>query len=275
LFDDNHNIVRLGWVSWMKRHGCVQDYWGKWKLVDTEKLKPIREQLYKYSTRRLTVDDLPEQFRYNRIFIEPVQFKDARKIRKAYDDLDLTPEILEAYLSEESTEGMENDSEDSIMVQILRARQLAEALKAPDIAEMAQEHMRDGSSVVIFVNFRETLAALCELLDCPFIQGGQKASERQQVIDDFQANKIRCVVVNSAAGGTGISLHDKSGDHPRVSLISPMFSAKILTQVLGRIHRNGMKSDALQYVLVAANSIEEKVMKVVNRKLTNLRTLMY
>jgi superfamily II DNA or RNA helicase len=63
------------------------------------------------------------------------------------------------------------------------------------------------------------------------------------------------------------------GKHPRVSLISPSFSAKNHLQVLGRIHRNGAKSDAVQKILVAAGSIEENVMKAIERKLKNLETL--
>ena len=75
------------------------------------------------------------------------------------------------------------------------------------------------------------------------------------------------------AGGTGLSLHDTQGKHPRVSLISPSFSAKNHLQVLGRIHRNGAKSDALQKILVAADSVEEKVMQSIDKKIKNLRAL--
>jgi hypothetical protein len=58
-----------------------------------------------------------------------------------------------------------------------------------------------------------------------------------------------------------------------VSLISPTFNAKDHLQVLGRIHRNGAKSDAVQKILVAANTIEEKVLGAINTKINNLNTL--
>jgi hypothetical protein len=64
-----------------------------------------------------------------------------------------------------------------------------------------------------------------------------------------------------------------NGERPRVSLISPQFSAKDHVQVLGRIHRNGMKSDALQKILVASGSVEEAVMSSMQRRLDNLKTL--
>jgi hypothetical protein len=42
---------------------------------------------------------------------------------------------------------------------------------------------------------------------------------------------------------------------------------------LGRIHRNGAKSDALQKVLVAAGTIEEHVMKAIRIKTGNLEAI--
>ena len=176
----------------------------------------------------------------------------------------LTPEILEQYIEHGTVEDSEH-----VIVNIIRARQLAESLKVPDLVEMAEDLMLEGLSVVIFVSFKETVQALCEKLCCDRIEGGQK-SDRQQVIDDFTADKTNCIVVNTAAGGTGISLHDVNGDRPRVSLISPQFSAKDHVQVLGRIHRNGMKSDALQKILVASGSVEEAVMSSMQRRLDNL-----
>jgi hypothetical protein len=44
-------------------------------------------------------------------------------------------------------------------------------------------------------------------------------------------------------------------------------------QCLGRIHRNGAKSDAIQKVLFASDSIEEVVIKALQRKIENLTTL--
>jgi len=255
------------WYSWMTRLGCEKDFWNQWRLTKKSKLKDLRESMYGISTDRLSVQDLPDAFKDNRIFVEPIQFKNLAKIKKAYKDLGLTPEILEQYIENGTVENSEH-----VIVNIIRARQLAETLKVPDLVEMAEDLMLEGLSVVIFVSFKETVESLCEKLQCDRIEGSQK-SDRQQVIDDFQADKTTCIVVNTAAGGTGISLHDVNGERPRVSLISPQFSAKDHVQVLGRIHRNGMKSDALQKILVASGSVEEAVMSSMQRRLDNLKTL--
>ena len=260
-------ITQPSWTTWMTRHGCGQNFWGQWELNKRSTLKTVRETMYGNNTCRLSVDDLPEAFKENRIFIEPIQFKDSAKIKRAYKELGITPEIVEEYIVEgKITEG------DHILTNILRARQLAEGLKAPDIAEMAEDLMLEGLSVVIFVNFRDTVEALCQRLQCDRVEGSQK-TDRQQAIDDFTSDKTNCIVVNTTAGGTGVSLHDMHGNRPRVSLISPAFSAKDYVQVLGRIHRNGMKSNAMQKVLVANGSVEEHVMASMQRRLDNLKTM--
>lgn len=258
--------------SWMMRHGCVRNAWGQWEFVAKRHLANIRTELYEkdnHAAHKLSIADFPDSFRANMVHYEPIQFSNLSKIRKAFDDLGLTPQIMEDYIENGTVE----DKDNIVIVNILRARQLAESLKVPDIAEMAEDLLLEGKSVVIFVNFSDTVDALTRTLGCGKIDGRQTASERQETIDRFQRDEARAVVVNIAAGGTGISLHDLKGDYPRVSLISPCYSAKNHMQCLGRIHRNGAKSDAIQKVLFAADSIEEVVIKALQRKIENLTTL--
>jgi SNF2 family DNA or RNA helicase len=197
-----------------------------------------------------------------------MEFADSKKIIKTYEKLGLTPQII--------TELIENGSvgnSDHVIVNILRARQLTEAMKVPDLVTYAQDLEEQGNSVVLFVNFRDTVVTLCDQLKCKAIEGGQTVEERQAIVDEFQNDESTIVVANIAAGGTGLSLHDCNGDRPRVSLICPSFNAKDYLQTLGRIHRNGAKSDAIQKVLVTSGSIEENVIDSIERKINNLTEL--
>jgi superfamily II DNA or RNA helicase len=256
------------WFGWMMQFGCTQNEWNAWELRRKTKLNDLNKVMYGKNVKRLTVDDFPDSFKANRVFVEPVAFGSAAKIAKAYKDLDITPEIITNLLENGTVE----DS-DWVLVNLLRARQLAESLKAKDMADMARDYVEQGHSVVLFVNFTDTADTLQKLLKCPAIVGGQTADERQQIIDDFQDDKEHVIVVNIAAGGTGISLHDINGNRQRISLISPTFNVKDHLQALGRIHRNGAKSDAIQKILVASESIEEHVMRVIEQKSDNLNTL--
>lgn len=165
------------------------------------------------------------------------------------------------------------DEDDPIIVKILRARQQCELYKVKDIATMAQDAVEEGYNVVVFLNFTESLRELSSLVGCDYIDGSTPADERIEYIDSFQRDETNLLTINAATGGTGISLHDTLGNRPRLSLISPSFNAKEFAQVIGRIHRNGAKSDALQKVMLSNNSIEEYVMEAINKKLNNMNII--
>ena len=259
---------KQSWYSWMLSNGCAQDQWNQWRLISRSKLTGVKESIYGKTGCKLTIEDFPDSFKENRVFVEPVWFNNSKDIINAYADLGITPTIVQEYIEN----GTVTESE-HILVNLLRARQLAESFKTPCIADQAEDLVAQGNSVVIFLNFRESMDALCEKLKCPRIAGGQTSKERQEIVDAFQADEIQIIAVNTAAGGVGLSLHDTHGNRQRISLISPSFSAKDHLQTLGRIHRNGAKSDAIQKILVAADSIEETVMKSINKKLKNLIAL--
>jgi hypothetical protein len=259
------------WFRWMQANGCEQNPWNGWDFVNPQRLGYLHQTLYHTPgcpAARLSVADMPDAFKDNHVIVEPVEFDGLAKVRAAYDDLGLTPEIMERFILEGTVENSE-----WVLVNILRARQLAESLKAPLIMAMADDLVDQGYSVVIFVNFDETRTALCTHFKCGFIAGGQSGEARQKVIDDFQADRSRVVVVNSRAGGAAISLHDQHGKHARVALISPEFSAKVFRQCLGRIYRNGAKTSAVQKVLVAKDTVEETVVAAIQRKLKHLNAL--
>jgi hypothetical protein len=93
------------------------------------------------------------------------------------------------------------------------------------------------------------------------------------MLADFQDDSHHIMLCQIQSGGVGVSLHDTHGKRPRSSLICPTYSAIDLKQALGRIHRAGAKSKAVQRIIFAADSIEETVMRRVKAKLKNIETL--
>lgn len=163
------------------------------------------------------------------------------------------------------------------MVKLLRMRQQAEFAKAEVIAQMAVEAVEDGNSVFVCLNFTDARLRVENYLSkhaVPFanIYGGQNDRERQAGIDAFQDNRIHVMVGMSSACGVALSLHDVRHERPRVSLISPGYSCSELKQALGRIRRVG-GTTATQRIVLAANSVEERVARAVNRKIDNLDAL--
>jgi superfamily II DNA or RNA helicase len=159
----------------------------------------------------------------------------------------------------------------SAFARIMNARQTIELLKVPTFLALIRMYVQKGKSVVMFVNFNETLELLARELqiDC-VIHGGQSLEERNAAIAAFQGNEQRIMLCNIKAGGVGISLHDLHGGHPRVSLISPTWSAQDFVQCLGRIHRVGARSNAAQKIIYCAGTIEKHMCDVLRLKLDNL-----
>lgn len=154
------------------------------------------------------------------------------------------------------------------------ARQIVELAKVPSMDAMAKDLVEAGHNVVIFVNFVATLEALRERFpQAGVIRGGQGSTERGEAINRFQHNAEPVLLVMSQAGGTGLSLHDLHG-RPRAALISPGWSAVEFLQVLGRIHRAGALSPALNYILFAPTvPVERRIRNQLEQKLHNLASL--
>ncbi len=93
------------------------------------------------------------------------------------------------------------------------------------------------------------------------------------MIEQFQQNKKNIIIVMIQAGGVGISLHDIHGGHPRMSIISPPWSGQDLKQALGRIHRAGSKTPAIQKIVYVAKTYEEQMCQIIKTKLTNIDAL--
>ena len=155
---------------------------------------------------------------------------------------------------------------------IQKIRQEIELLRIDTICELTLKYMTKGKSIAIFVNFTETIKQLASRLNCNcIIWGSQSLKERSKAIDDFCSDRSRIIICNTMSAGTGIGLHDTLGQFPRVSIISPTWSAQDLIQVLGRIHRAMGKTDCEQLIIFCKNTIEESVGNIIKQKINNIR----
>ena len=258
--------------SWCMANGCHKGRWGGIAFTTNStiaeiNLTRIHKQIFPDRGVRTRVSEL-DTFPENAIFAD------------AYDMAQHKAEINKIY--QELDDAISNpDEEQNPLVLQLRTRQRVEACKVPLLKEMTVDLLDEKKSVVIFVNFKDTLAQLTQALKgahplsekCSLIYGGQKQSERDEAIRLFQADENRVLVCMIQAGGVGISLHDMHGNHPRVTLICPTFHAVQLKQALGRTPRSGGKSKCIQRLIFAAGTIEEKACSSVKTKLSNLSLL--
>lgn len=232
-----------------------------------ESLLLLNKQVFPKRGHRISVKELGDLFPETRILPETFTVSETtqKRINQLYNIID------EAILSLREKE--KNDSGHHL-TEMLRARQEIELLKLPIFVELAQDSLEENNSVVIIVNFTETLNLLSQKLGTKcVVHGQQTAQEREKNIADFQSDKERIIIMNIRSGGVGVSLHDLNGNHPRVSLISPSWSAQDVVQAVGRVWRAGSKSSSIQKIVYCANTIEEDICDRMKSKIDNISTI--
>ena len=258
------------YYQWCYEHGVGR---GRFGLEFTTDMKLRQKVLKKLHTDifinrgvRLTRDTIPN-------------FPDSDVIAECYNMYDADVKKINDCHAEMQKElkqlaKLSKTDKASELTAILRARQQIELVKVPLFIDMIEEGLEDGMSVVVFVNFTETLQAIAKRLGTLCIFDGKTKDEvRQKSVDDFQSGKERVILVNIASGGAGLSLHDIHGLNPRLSLISPSYSAVLMRQATGRVWRENSKSKSVQKILFVAGTVEEQVCDNVQEKLKNLDLL--
>lgn len=256
------------WYRWALKNGCKRGVFGGLTFNNAKTvLDRLHSHIYKEGRgSRIKLNMLPlGTFPRNLIMADGYDLAAKDEISGIYDDL--KDQLIEL-------DGKRNeDGENPLTVQ-LRARQEVEVLKVPLFEDLARDAFANNNSVVIFVNFRTTaelllkrLAGLCEIRT---IHGGQTETERELQCLGFQNDVARIMICTIQAGGTGLNLHDTKGSFPRVSLISPTFSAIDFKQCLGRIHRAGAKTPVIQKIIFANDTVEMRVCQLVRKKLNNI-----
>ena len=201
------------WTQFLREHDCEKGRFG-WEFGgNTNVLKKLHHELFLERGVRIKREDI-KGFPDCDVMAEAYNMDDAseKELKEVYKDMDKELKFLQAQCKNTK------EYQVNAMVIMLRARQRAELIKVPLFVDMATEAIEDGMSVVIFVNFSETLRALAKRLDTSCVVWGEnKGDERDRNIANFQSDKERVIIVNVKAGGSGLSLHDLNGNFPRMA----------------------------------------------------------
>ncbi len=225
---------------------------------DQISLDIIHNKLFPRFGSRMKIKELGNLFPSNQILCQSYLSENTEKINEQYNI------IKQAFLELKNLE-----LRSKAFGKIIRARMKIEMYKIPIMLDVIKDGLENNLSIAIFVNYKETLFSLCHYLDTDcVIFGDQSLEERNNNIDRFQSNQSNIIIAIIQAGGVGISLHDIHGNHQRMSVISPTWSGQDMQQVLGRIHRAGSQSTALQKIIYCANTYEESICKIIKTKLS-------
>lgn len=112
-----------------------------------------------------------------------------------------------------------------------------------------------NSKVCVFTQHLDPLSFVKQFLETRgfkvlYIDGSVKPQQRGPIISKFQTDPAYRVLIGTCSTcEKSISLHDTVGNAPRYMFTSPNFNAQAVHQIARRIHRDGMKSPAITYMV--------------------------
>lgn len=251
----------FGWQKFLQGFGCLPIGY-EWKfspLHDPTALARLNAELFPKRGHRKTYEEIPGF---------PPATTDVRAV-------EAEPEVLErmerAWARVKELEALKEAAE-TAGVERMRARQIAELAMVPAIIDLARDLVGSGLSVPIFVDYHDTIDALTRELGCRAIDGRTSDGARVDIIARFQANEDPLIVLQTGAGGVGVSLHDVHHKRPRHGIYSPGDNAVQFVQALGRVRRDG-GTPCFRTVLTLAGSIMSRVHANLTRKVNQIDTI--
>ena len=242
-------------IPWILDYGCDD------KVQNA--MKKVHDKIYPDYAARMRIKDLGSLFPTNQVIAQCYDMECAPEIQEMYDLIDKTVQELKKKQSQSRGIG-----------KIIYARMKIEILKTPTFIELAKKYLEEENAVAIFVNFTRTLENIAHELDTDcLVYGEQTLETRNENIKKFCDDKSRIIICNIRAGGLGISLHDTHGNYPRVSIISPSWSAIDVLQSIGRIFRANTKTPVRQRIVYCKGTIEENLCESMKDKIVNIANL--
>ena len=125
-----------------------------------------------------------------------------------------------------------------------------------------------GHKILIFSSYTSMLKIIMDELkkddatkDILFYLDGQ-TKDRQNLVNEFEAAEKGIFLISIKAGGVGLNLVSAQD----VIIFDPWWNPFVELQAIDRAYRIGQKNDVTVYKMVAANTIEEKIIEMQKNK---------
>jgi len=242
----------------------------------------LKKQVYPFILRRMKRDiakDLPDK-------IENVAYcKMTPDQRDFY--LDVLDSTRQEIFDKVGSDGFEK-SKMSVFAALLRLRQICnhprlydknlergvnESGKFEHFKEMLEEIISEGHRILLFSQFVQMLDIIKDWFDktgikYEYLTGETK--DRQKAVNNFNNNPtIPVFLISLKAGGTGLNL--TGADY--VIHYDPWWNPAVEDQATDRAHRIGQTKNVFVYRLITKGTVEEKIMKLKERKRNLLDTV--
>lgn len=154
------------------------------------------------------------------------------------------------------------------IIELNKLKQAASKGKIPHVVEAATEIIENGEKVIIFTQYKETLAQIVAELKARKIKGvklsGEDNAERRQTAVDYFQNKdeIKVFVANIKAGGVGLTLTAAS----TVLFADMEWTPALHSQAEDRAHRIGQTRLVNIHYFIAKDTVDEDIVELLGKK---------
>ena len=225
-------------------------------------LKELNKKLEGFLLRRRKQDVLKELPRRIITHIEFDCTKEVQRIIK--EEEDKTREIAG-----------DREPEHFKMGEISRIRRVVAKYKLKDCAGFIEDRLEEDKVVIFFYHkdVRKYLMEKFKKYNPLLIDGSVPAKKRIEIVDKFIAeDKHRIFLGQMEAAGEGIDgLQHASST---CIFVEPDWLPKTMDQCISRLERFGQKNPVNVYILTIKNTIEAKMMKLLEWKLQNINVIL-
>ena len=154
---------------------------------------------------------------------------------------------------------------DPRLLKLDRAAGVKQSVKLELLMDLLPEQLEEGRRILLFSQFTSLLKLIEQELKQRGIEYTKltgQTRKRDAVIQRFRDGRVNLFLISLKAGGTGLNLTEAD----TVILYDPWWNPAVETQAIDRAHRIGQHKPVFIYKLVVANSVEEKMLAMQQRK---------
>ncbi|MBW4092484.1 MAG: DEAD/DEAH box helicase [Proteobacteria bacterium] len=154
---------------------------------------------------------------------------------------------------------------DPRLVKLASARLAATSSKLDELLEMVGEMVAEGRRILLFSQFTSMLDLMKPALDAAgirYVELRGDTADRAAPVQRFEAGEVPLFLISLKAGGRGLNL--TSAD--TVIHYDPWWNPAVEDQASDRAHRIGQTKSVFVYKLIAADTVEERILELQERK---------
>lgn len=154
---------------------------------------------------------------------------------------------------------------DPKLVKLSAARQVTRSVKREALMSMLMELQEEGRKAIVFSQFTSMLDLInsdLEEMRIPFVRLTGETKDRRTPVEQFQNTDVPFFLISLKAGGTGLNL--TAAD--TVIHYDPWWNPAVEDQATDRAYRIGQDKKVFVYKMIAAGTIEERMMELQEKK---------